>query len=1160
MSLLPPLITGLLKPQAYPHPTGAIKLVETHISWVLLTGDYVYKIKKPVNLGFLDFSTPERRRACCTEEVRLNGRFAPELYLGTVPVTGTAAQPQMSGAGEPIEWAVKLRQFDDASQLDRLLEAGKLTAADCERLAAEIAAVEDRLAVADAEQPWGSPDLFLETVGLNLDQLVAARPVVAARGDQLRQWFHGEVDKRHNVLQARRATGKVRECHGDLHLANIVMHEGRPLAFDGIEFNESLRWIDVASDIAFLVMDLHARGRADLASRVTSAWMEAANDHAAAAVLPLYTVYRAVVRAAVAAIRQQQAEQGGDAPVARAMAAESDRYLDLAEQLAAPRPPRLFVTSGISGSGKTTVAGQVIDAEGAIRIRSDVERKRLAGLSPTERPSGEMAVEDLYSETMTNRVYRRLAERAAALLEAGQTVVIDATCLRRAHRQVFTELAAAKQVPLVWLACELSLEEAERRIAARQAAGDDASDASAAVARRQHDLAEPIAAAECAGGLGSQIVRIRSEAMNRDSLRKLVASLCLLAALLLSRGGRLHAADPSAAEQPPRACRVLVIDQEVPTRPAFVSFMEGFRQTLAADPNGGYEVFVENLDLVRLGRDESDPERAAGWLLEKYSDAPFDAIVPTSRVTRDFVLASRPELAPGAAIVSVNRPGEPLLDAPLPPRYTYAAPKSAATETVALAHRLFPASQRVAVVGQSLPHPRFIAAQLAECQAVAAEQALAFVPLVDLPLAELRSRLRALPVESIVIYIGYWKDTASGTTYVPATILETLCRDTKAPVFGVADTYVGRGIVGGACIDTKLLGSAAARQVVASRKDQPLEPQLVPPVPILDQRVLTRFGIPAGRLPAGSTILFREPGFWDRYWPQAIGAGSLLLLQAVLITALIEQLRRRRRAERLVDEQRDLIAHAGRISTLGQFAASLAHELGQPLGAMFNNIEAAQLLIDGDDSPRATELRQILADLAADDQRAGEVLDGLRAMVRRQSFSRGPVVVAEVIRGTLALAGPRLAAAGIQVITDCQATLPRVAGDQVLLQQALLNLVGNAADAIEARLAAAAAAHDSRPEPGKIVLQGRDGGGTIELAVIDNGGGLKPAELDRALTTFWTTKPAGLGMGLPIVQSILEQHEGTLSVQNSPSQGLTVRLCLPAWEEGRADACHGSSD
>jgi len=508
MSSLPPLITGLLQPQAYPHPTGAIKLVETHISWVLLTGDYVYKLKKPVNLSFLDFSTLKRRRACCTEEVRLNGRFAPELYLGTVPVTGSVDQPQVGGNGEPIEWAVKLRQFDEASQLDRLLEAGKLTAADCERLAADLAAVEDRLAVADAAEPWGSPELFLQTVGLNLDQLTAARPAAAARADRLRHWLASEVALRRDALRARRAAGKVRECHGDLHLANIVMHEGRPLAFDGIEFNESLRWIDVACDIAFLVMDLQARGRADLAARVTSAWIEAANDHAAAAVLPLYTVYRAVVRAAVAAIRQQQAEHAGDDPVARAMAVESDRYLVLAEQSAAQRPPRLFVTSGISGSGKTTVAGQVIDAEGAIRIRSDVERKRLAGLAPTERPADEVAVRDLYSDTMTNRVYRRLAELAALLLEAGRTVVVDATCLRRPHRRVFTELAAAKQVPLIWLACELPLEKAQRRIVRRQTAEDDASDASVVVVRDQLAAREPIDSSECVGDAQPRVIEV----------------------------------------------------------------------------------------------------------------------------------------------------------------------------------------------------------------------------------------------------------------------------------------------------------------------------------------------------------------------------------------------------------------------------------------------------------------------------------------------------------------------------------------------------------------------------------------------------------------------------------------------------------------------------
>ena len=508
MSSLPPLIEGLLDPAAYPHPTGPIKLVETHISWVFLTGDYAYKLKKPVSLGFLDFSTLQARRSCCQEELRLNGRFAPELYLASVPITGPVNRPQVEGAGEPIEWAVKLRQFNESDQLDRLLEAGKLSPADCEQLAVEIAGVEDRLAVADPQQPWGSPQLFLSTVELNLEQLISARPETAGRAEQLRGWLAAELAARAGLLEARRQAGKVRECHGDLHLANIVMHKGRPVAFDGIEFNESLRWIDVANDVAFLVMDLHARGRPDLAAHVTSGWLEATDDHAAAAVMPLFAVYRAIVRAAVAAIRRKQASEAGNQTVVVKMDHESDRYLDLADHLASPRQPRLFVTSGISGSGKTTVAGQVIERCGAVRVRSDVERKRLAGLRPTERPADDAATAWLYSAAMTEQVYRRLVELAGLLLDAGQSVVVDATCLRRAQRAVFTELAAVKQVPLTWLVCELPLAELDRRIAARQAAGDDASDASAAVARNQLAAFEPIDPAECGRVPGSEIVSV----------------------------------------------------------------------------------------------------------------------------------------------------------------------------------------------------------------------------------------------------------------------------------------------------------------------------------------------------------------------------------------------------------------------------------------------------------------------------------------------------------------------------------------------------------------------------------------------------------------------------------------------------------------------------
>lgn len=502
----PSLVTRLLDPAAYPHSTAGIRLIETHISWVFLTGDFVYKLKKPCNLGFLDFSTLERRRRFCEEEVRLSGRFAPNLYVGVVPIAGPAHEATVDGVGQPVEWAVKLRQFDEAGRLDRLFDEKKLTADDCERLGAEIARDEERLAVADPRAGWGTPDAFATTVAMNLDQLRRARPQAAQRADLLQAWIDAEVNRIGCTIEARVAAGKIRECHGDLHLANIVLHEGRMTAFDGIEFNDSLRWIDVANDIAFLAMDLHARGRPDFAARVMNAWMEVADDHAAAGVLPLYMVYRAIVRAAVAAIRLGQAIAVGDAAAAEAASRDSDRYLDLAMSLTATRQPRLFVTSGVSGTGKTTLAGRIIDACGAVRLRSDVERKRLAGMAATDRPADESHARELYGAEMTNRVYQRLATLAATLLRAGTNVVIDATCTIRQQRDVLAAVARDEGVALLWLELDVPAEFVLARVAARQAAGTDASDASLDVVRSQLASRQPITPEEVAAVPGARLV------------------------------------------------------------------------------------------------------------------------------------------------------------------------------------------------------------------------------------------------------------------------------------------------------------------------------------------------------------------------------------------------------------------------------------------------------------------------------------------------------------------------------------------------------------------------------------------------------------------------------------------------------------------------------
>jgi hypothetical protein len=511
------LVSRLLTPAAYPHPVGPIRLVETHISWVFLTGEYVYKVKKPVDLGFLDFSTLDRRRYSCAEELRLNRRFAPDLYLDTVPIIGPPATATVGGSGKPIEWAVRLRQFDEETRLDRVLDRGALDGPACAELAAELARVQERLEVADEGSQWGTPAAVATAIEETLGHLRRHRADARDRIDAVGRRMHQRLAASEAAIEGRRRAGRVRQCHGDLHLANLVHHDGRFLAFDAIEFSDTLRWIDVASDLAFLTMDLESRGRPDLAAVVTSGWIEASGDHDALRVLPLYRAYRAVVRAAVAAIRGAQAagEKGAAAVEAKAVsAAECDRYLALAEKLVADRRPVMVATCGVSGSGKTTLAGAVAALLGGIRLRSDVERKRAAGMAPRERPADAAATAALYSDAATERTYARLAALAQLALESGTSVVVDAACNRRAERRMLAAIAAAAEVPCVWLALDVSEAEVLARVARRQAAGQDASDATADVVRRQFATREPLDDRECAAGrgvAGERLLRVSEE-------------------------------------------------------------------------------------------------------------------------------------------------------------------------------------------------------------------------------------------------------------------------------------------------------------------------------------------------------------------------------------------------------------------------------------------------------------------------------------------------------------------------------------------------------------------------------------------------------------------------------------------------------------------------
>jgi uncharacterized protein len=488
---LPPLIQALLAPQCYAHPVSRVELVQTHISWVLLAGDFAYKIKKPVRLPFLDFSTLALRKSRCEDELRLNRRFAPDIYLGVVAISDTPQGPRLDGAGEAIEYAVRMRRFDESGRLDRVCERGDLRPDHLSDLADTLSAFHESAAVAAPASRFGSADAILSAALENFDELqqATALPGAQQRLATLRAWTEAQHRLLAPLMAERKQAGRVRECHGDLHLGNLVLIKEQVRLFDCIEFNEDLRWIDTVSDIAFTYVDLLAHQRSGLANWFVNEVFSHSGDYEAAALLRYYAVYRALVRAKVALIRRRQ--NAGDA-------SETLAYLALAARLAAPPAPRLMITHGLSGCGKTVASSQMLQGDapaGTLRLRSDVERKRLFGLAGSA-ASGSPVGGGIYAANAKQQTYARLHDLTALLLRAGWSVIVDATFLQRAERDVFRSLAKGLGVPFNILAPQATAQQLRERIAARQARGRDASEATLAVLERQLQLLEPLGADE----------------------------------------------------------------------------------------------------------------------------------------------------------------------------------------------------------------------------------------------------------------------------------------------------------------------------------------------------------------------------------------------------------------------------------------------------------------------------------------------------------------------------------------------------------------------------------------------------------------------------------------------------------------------------------------
>ena len=491
-----PLIEGLRSAAAYPHPVvRPIRVAETHISWVLLTGSIAYKIKKPVRLSFLDYSTLDRRRHFCEEETRLNARYAPDLYLGVAAIGGTTEAPRVDGDGPALEFAVRMRQFDPGEELDALLSADGVQAADLAELGRHVAEFHASARPADAAEPYGVPERVHR---VTLDNFSELRLVPEARQwterlQVLEDWVGRAHVRVRSLMQERRDGGRVRECHGDLHCANVVRWHGALLPFDGIEFDPALRFIDVTNDLAFLTMDLAARGRSDLRHAVLQSWTEGLGDFAGLPLLPYYETYRALVRAKVAGLRALQSGKGD--PERRAALDSALRYLEWAAARTRRRPPMLILTCGLSGSGKTWLAHGVAAQLGALHLRSDVERKRLAGLAPLE-DSKSPPDAGIYTLDFNTRTYARLRDGAHAALQGGEDVIVDAAFLRRAERVSLLGLAQELSVRSSILHCQAPAEVLRHRVAERARAKRDPSEAGLGVLERQPGYWEDFAEAE----------------------------------------------------------------------------------------------------------------------------------------------------------------------------------------------------------------------------------------------------------------------------------------------------------------------------------------------------------------------------------------------------------------------------------------------------------------------------------------------------------------------------------------------------------------------------------------------------------------------------------------------------------------------------------------
>ena len=518
--MTPDEIKQLLNPTAYPHVVGDVQLIETHISWVILTGSYAYKIKKPVNLGFLDFSELEQREKYCHEELRLNRRTASSLYLAVVEVRLSAGQLHIGGEGELVDYAVQMTQFDSNALLADHVEQTSLPQTVWQQLAKTVADFH-RDAEVFVDGVFACAEVVQFASNENFEQI---RPYLTVDADihsinNIEAWMREQGKNLEPLIEGRKCHGFVRECHGDLHLGNLALIKGRVVPFDCVEFNENFRIIDTASEIAFTVMDLDVRGLSQDANVFLNTYIEQSGDYQSLSLLSYYKVYRAMVRAKVSLL-STLIKENGSLPETKNYK-QYQRYVELAAHYVKEQPAFIAIMHGVSGSGKSYQAQRLAGAMGAIRLRSDVERKRLFGLSAEE--SSDAVVDGgIYTAEASEKTFARLAEIAQGIVNTGISCIVDATFLHQKRREQFHDVAKRCGVPFVIIDCQASEKTILKRLSNRQQKGGDASEADEQIMRNQVKNREVLSNSE-------QQYTVVTDTMTPIDINALRNRLCVIA-------------------------------------------------------------------------------------------------------------------------------------------------------------------------------------------------------------------------------------------------------------------------------------------------------------------------------------------------------------------------------------------------------------------------------------------------------------------------------------------------------------------------------------------------------------------------------------------------------------------------------------------------------